>query len=189
MSEIEMMIKSIDDFGTECEDKEYTDTGDAWRLLNEARTVLARQLPRTDGSADYERDGLLGEVIDRRQQVYGDAVTGWSEVAALWSTYLGFTIQAHQAPIMMVLLKIQRSKTSPDYSDHVDDMEGYLDIFRKVIGPDMIEARSVTEYIEKKWPQMEIALGDLFGSPAGRAACICPPEGGRNITCAWHGGP
>ncbi len=99
-----------------------------------------------------ERAGTLGEVIDRRVQVYGNPVHGFAEIAELWTTYLGFPVQAHQVPIMMILLKIQRSKTSPDYSDHSDDIEGYLDIFRQVIGEDMIEAKSVNEYIAKKWP-------------------------------------
>lgn len=101
---------------------------------------------------DVERDGNLGEVIDRRVQVYGDPVAGFASIAAMWTEYLDFPVQAHQVPMMMLLMKVVRSKTSPDYSDHSDDIEGYLDIFRKVIGEDMIQARSVNEYIEKKWP-------------------------------------
>lgn len=106
------------------------------------------------GDEDYpaERGGNLGEVIDRRVQVYGDPVIGFAEIAEMWTTYVGYPIQAHQVPMMMLLMKVVRSKTSPDYSDHSDDIEGYLDIFRKIIGEDMIQARSVNEYIEKKWP-------------------------------------
>lgn len=98
-----------------------------------------------------ERDGNLGEVIDRRVQVYGDPVVGHEEIARMWSVLFGVEVQAWQVPIAQLLLKVVRMKTSPDYSDHSDDIEGYLDIFRKVIGPDMIQAKSVNDYILLKW--------------------------------------
>ena len=43
-----------------------------------------------------------------------------------------------------------RTTQAPNYSDNSDDIEGYLDIFRKIVGDDMIQARSVTEYLEKR---------------------------------------
>lgn len=112
-----------------------------------------------------ERTGTLHEVIDRRVQVYGDPVQGFAEIAEMWTTYLGFPVQAHQVPIMQLLMKVVRSKTSPDYSDHSDDMKGYVDIFQKVIGDDMIHARSVNEYIELKWP----AEGGRLSQGAGES--------------------
>lgn len=114
----------------------------------ESTEAIGYATPKTLRS---QRDGTLGDVIDRRVQVYGDPVIGFAEIAAAWSVYLGHTVQAHEVPMMFILMKIIRSKTSPDYSDHSDDIEGYLDIFRKVIGEDMVKARTVNEYIEKKW--------------------------------------
>lgn len=99
-----------------------------------------------------ERDGHLGEVIDRRVQVYGDPVAGFAEIATMWSVLFDVEVPAWKVPIAQALMKVVRMKTSPDYSDHSDDIDGYLDIFRKIIGPDMIQARTVNEYIEKKWP-------------------------------------
>ena len=43
-----------------------------------------------------------------------------------------------------------RADQTPDYSDNSDDIEGYLDIFRKIVGEDMIHARSVSDYVEQK---------------------------------------
>lgn len=99
-----------------------------------------------------EREGNLGEVIDRRVQVYGNPVQSFADIAMNWSSIVGHEIQPWQVPVMMIGMKSVRMRTSPDYSDHSDDIEGYLDIFRQIIGDDMIIARSVTEYIEKKWP-------------------------------------
>jgi len=52
---------------------------------------------------------------------------------------------------MLAGYKLVRAAKAPDYSDNSDDVEGYLDIFRKVVGEDMIHARSVTAYIEEKY--------------------------------------
>jgi hypothetical protein len=46
--------------------------------------------------------------------------------------------------------KILRAQHTPDYSDNSDDIEGYLDIFRELVGEDMVHARSVSEYLEKR---------------------------------------
>jgi hypothetical protein len=40
----------------------------------------------------------------------------------------------------------------PDYSDNTDDVEGYLDIARKIVGDDMIQAKTVNDFIAQKWP-------------------------------------
>lgn len=107
-----------------------------------------------------ERDGHLGEVIDRRVQVYGDPIAGFAEIATMWSVLFDVEVPAWKVPIAQALMKVVRMKTSPDYSDHSDDIDGYLDIFRKIIGPDMIQARTVNEYIEKKWPAEQQVLVD-----------------------------
>lgn len=96
------------------------------------------------------RDGTVGELIDNRESVYGNPVEGCADIAMLWSTFLGHEVQAWEVPIMMMLMKISRMKASPDYSDHSDDIEGYLDIFRQIMGPDLIHARSVSEYVEQR---------------------------------------
>lgn len=102
-----------------------------------------------------ERDGFLGEVIDRRVQVYGDPVDSFARIAQVWSGILGHTVNAVDVPLMMVGLKAVRAQVMPDYSDNSDDIDGYMDIFRTLVGDDMIEARSVNEFIAQKWPEPE----------------------------------
>lgn len=120
--------------------------------------------------SDNEREGHLGEVIDRRVQVYGDPVAGFAEIATMWSVLFDVEVPAWKVPIAQALMKVVRMKTSPDYSDHSDDIDGYLDIFRKIIGPDMIQARTVNEYIELKWGGADVdddpdRTTDLSGEP------------------------
>ena len=98
------------------------------------------------------REGIYGEV-DVRVSVYGDPVDTYRRIAQVWSGILGHPVQPVEVPLMMAGLKLVRTQVSPDYSDNSDDIDGYVDIFRKIVGPDMIDARSVREYIEKKFPE------------------------------------
>lgn len=104
-----------------------------------------------DCSSNGADSSNVNELIDRRVQVYGEPVEMFARIAQTWSGIIGHEISAHQVPMMMMGMKLVRTDVAPDYSDNTDDIEGYLDIFRKVIGPDMIHARSVSDYVEKKW--------------------------------------
>lgn len=99
-----------------------------------------------------EREGVVGEVIDRRVQVYGNPVETFARIAQVWSGIIGHTVNAVEVPLMMAGMKMVRAQVMPDYSDNSDDIAGYLDIFRQLVGEDMIHARTVNEFIEKKWP-------------------------------------
>lgn len=96
------------------------------------------------------RTGVTGEVIDGRVGVYGDPVATFPRIAEVWSGILGHPVSATDVPLMLAGMKLVRAQVTPDYSDNPDDVEGYIDIFRKVVGPDMIHARSVKEYLEKR---------------------------------------
>lgn len=99
-----------------------------------------------------EREGNLGEVIDRRVQVYGDPLVTYPRIAQMWSGLLGIEVSATDVCLCIIALKSVRAHEMPDYSDNSDDIEGYLDIFRKLVGDDMIHARSVADFIAQKWP-------------------------------------
>ena len=98
-----------------------------------------------------EREGNLGDVIDRRVQVYGNPEETFIRIAEVWSGILGHEVKPVEVPLMMVGMKLVRAQVMPDYSDNSDDVDGYMDIFRTLVGEDMIHARTVNEFIEKKW--------------------------------------
>lgn len=99
---------------------------------------------------DEPREGNLGEVIDGRTSVYGEVIPAFTRQAQAISAVLDFEVQPWQVPLIMVAVKLIRTTEAPDYSDNSDDIEGYLDIFRKLIGEDMVHARSVKEYVEER---------------------------------------
>lgn len=97
------------------------------------------------------QNNVVDEIVDSRVSVYGDPVQTFARIAEVWSGILGVPVSAHQVPLCLIGLKLVRTTETPDYSDNSDDVEGYLDIFRKIIGPDMVHARSVREYLERKY--------------------------------------
>lgn len=101
-------------------------------------------------STSTERSATLNHVIDYRVQVYGDPVETFVNIAKVWSGILGTEVNPTDVPLCLIGMKMVRTTQAPDYSDNSDDIEGYLDIFRQLVGPDMIHARSVDEYVEKR---------------------------------------
>lgn len=92
---------------------------------------------------------LTEELIDRRNAVYGDPEDIFPRVAQVWSGIIGYRVAAVDVALCMIGYKAVRSAICPTYSDNSDDIAGYLDIFRTLVGPDMVPARSVAEYLAK----------------------------------------
>ncbi len=101
-------------------------------------------------SSTSKQSPVVDELIDGREDLYGDAVEGMSRISSVWSGILDFEVQPHQVPLMLLGLKLVRASVSPDYSDNSDDIEGYLAIFRDTVGPNMIQARTSEEYWKQK---------------------------------------
>lgn len=99
------------------------------------------------------REGKLGEVIDRRVQVYGNPTDTFVRIAQVWSGILGHEVLPVEVPLLMAGMKMVRAQIMPDYSDNSDDIAGYMDIFTTLVGEDMIHARNVSEFIAQKWPE------------------------------------
>ena len=60
-----------------------------------------------------------------RQDDYGDARVSHERIAALWSAFLGITVEPWQVDVLMILMKCSRLATSPDKTDSWVDIAGY----------------------------------------------------------------
>jgi hypothetical protein len=114
---------------------------------------------------------MTNEIVKDRGRVYGDPLEHFPRVAQVWSGILNTEVSAIQVALCMIGLKVIRTEECPTYSDNSDDVEGYLDIVRQLVGPDMIQARSTQEYLDK--------LAGLWRCP--NPACEC-----RDEDCGCH---
>lgn len=92
-------------------------------------------------------DEKIEELIDERMQVYGDPVETFPRVAEIWSGILGHQVTATDVTLCMMGYKMLRTQLMSDYSDNSDDIVGYYEIFRRIVGDDMVHARSVEDYL------------------------------------------
>ena len=60
-----------------------------------------------------------------REEDYGDKVHNHNNIARLWSVYLDTKVEAHDVAVMMVLLKIARTKLGKVSKDTYIDMAAY----------------------------------------------------------------
>lgn len=75
-------------------------------------------------------------VTKDRQNAYGTPEDNFSCIAGLWSSYLGVPISSQQVAVLMILLKIARSKASPSYPDNYVDIAGYA-----ACGAELVEGK------------------------------------------------
>ena len=68
----------------------------------------------------------------KRHHEYGDKKTNHNNIAKLWSAYLCIDLNAHDVAILMLLLKIARTKSGNPTEDTYIDMVGYSAIAGEV---------------------------------------------------------
>lgn len=72
----------------------------------------------------------------KRQKTYGDALDSHARIAAFWSAYLGFELDAADVAALMVLLKISRAvgtkRAGQKHDDSYIDGIGYLALAKEL---------------------------------------------------------
>ena len=81
--------------------------------------------PEGSITRDYILEKAQELVGGDRKEAYGSAQDGFGRVAAMWSSYLGLPVDAGQVAMMMVLLKVCRTTSSPRKGDSYVDIAGY----------------------------------------------------------------
>lgn len=81
------------------------------------------------GSVKDERGDVLLKAHDvingQRQNAYGDPEDSFETIAKLWSVWTGVDLSAHDAAVMMALMKIARMKHGAGSQDSYTDCCGY----------------------------------------------------------------
>ncbi|WP_316979987.1 DUF6378 domain-containing protein [Shumkonia mesophila] len=75
-----------------------------------------------------------------RQETHGDALAVYADLAAIWNAYLGdrlaagHRLSAKDAALMMVLLKVSRTKHGRHNPDNYEDAAGYAGLAGFIAG-------------------------------------------------------
>ena len=67
-------------------------------------------------------------VTGPRAKTYGDKIVNHANIAKMWSAYLDKEITAHDAAVMMALLKVARTKFGAPTADTYVDAAAYMAI-------------------------------------------------------------
>tara|TARA_R110001592_G_C12926266_1_gene729006 strand:- start:530 stop:823 length:294 start_codon:yes stop_codon:yes gene_type:complete len=73
------------------------------------------------------------EAVASREFTHGECVSNNNNIADLWSAYLSMPISADEVAVMMILLKIGRTKSRKAVKDHFVDMAGYAAIAGDIV--------------------------------------------------------
>ena len=73
------------------------------------------------------------EAVADREFTHGECVENNKNISELWSAYLGVPITADEVAIMMLLLKIGRTKSRTAVKDHYVDMAGYAAVAGEIV--------------------------------------------------------
>lgn len=98
------------------------------------------------------------QLLDGRAATYGDRVVNMEAAAKMVNGYLdGVEVRTGKREItgadfamIMAMYKMYRFAVTPDYSDNVNDIEGYAQIARECVGDAMIDAETAKQFQEKK---------------------------------------
>jgi len=69
----------------------------------------------------------LHDILDERQDQYGDALKNFRNIGVMWGVLLGLSepVSPYKVAQMMIALKLQRISANPDYEDSWLDIQGY----------------------------------------------------------------
>ena len=111
-----------------------------------------------------EATDKIQELLDERHVLYGDSTVNMEAMGKMVSGYLMGVQQRQEGRVdlnevdfsmIMVLYKAYRFAVTPEYGDNLDDIEGYIKMIRKSLGERVVNAKSPTEYAQKRSGSMD----------------------------------
>jgi hypothetical protein len=72
------------------------------------------------------------ETIQERGAVYGHPYINHKRIADLWTAYLDYPIQPHQAALCMALVKVARLAETASHEDSVKDLLAYVALSKTI---------------------------------------------------------
>ena len=77
---------------------------------------------------DEAREIIYGD----REKTYGAPDKNLAKIAALWTAYTGFNLNANDVCLMMILLKVARLTNDATHRDSLTDLCGYAALMERI---------------------------------------------------------
>ena len=84
------------------------------------------------------------ETIQDRGAIYGHPYINHKRIADLWTAYLDYPIQPHQAALCMALVKVARLAETASHEDSVKDLLAYVALSKTIY-----DAQQDSDYLWK----------------------------------------
>lgn len=108
--------------------------GATWHIGGEEATE-ERRGPSRDELLKIANETINGD----RQRAYGDAKASFTRIADYWSTFLSskldtkVVLEPHDIALLLILLKVSRTSTSPTKADNWVDIIGYAALGGEIV--------------------------------------------------------
>ena len=76
-------------------------------------------------------DEVVGTIQDRGA-IYGHPYINHKRIADLWTAYLDYPIQPHQAALCMALVKVARLAETASHEDSIKDLLAYVALSKTI---------------------------------------------------------
>jgi hypothetical protein len=99
-------------------------------------TVMVTEIRKGEIMMTSMKEEILDNAmaaVGEREFTHGECVSNNKNIAELWSAYLSVPITADEVAIMMLLLKVGRTKSRTAIKDHYVDMAGYAAIAGQIV--------------------------------------------------------
>lgn len=93
--------------------------------IKDVKEVATKKSPRFRSEVLFTAEQIVSQ---DREKEHGDASTNFKTISGLWSSYLGYYIPAEYIPVMLMLLKVARTRENPSNIDNYVDMCGYASL-------------------------------------------------------------
>jgi len=104
----------------------HTFTGSSKKRNTEGvKEVATKKSPRFRSNILYTAEQIVSQ---DREREHGDASNNFKTISGLWSSYLGYYIPVESVPVMLMLLKVARTRENPSNIDNYVDMCGYASL-------------------------------------------------------------
>lgn len=93
---------------------------------------------------------MAREILKERGKQWGDPITTHIRIAKVWSAILDVEVQPVHVALCLAGMKLVRASVNPTEPDNYEDIPGYSDIAKMIIGLDSEKLAELRDYLAEE---------------------------------------